>query len=178
MILDDIESYKKPIDICETDIDEAGLHSQEVGMGLRQMYNDRLVFYGGMRTGPAPANLIRSKFMVFDRKSAEEKNEKIENHQVGFVELFVDSKGTVDGIVNIELSKNMRRSGLGREIIKSLVDSDFVSNPLKVYDIQKKAVPFWRKMDTEFYRSSDFQKPAQNVSKLPAGTPLYGLIHS
>ena len=107
-------------------------------------------------------------FHIWQQMTAEEQ----EKREAGFVELFVkDGTQTTEGLVNIELKPAYRRGGTGRLVIQSLKDT---FGELKIYDIKKKAVPFWRKMGATFYGDQHFTKPLDAVSK--ARTGLYAII--
>lgn len=153
---------------------EKELQTHDIGMGLYQMSNDEVALVGGMRSGNSSAGFTRLKFMIYDLRGAEGQltPEEQEAREAGIVELFVkDGTQTAEGLVNIELKPNFRKGGTGRLVIQSLKDT---FGELKIYDIKKKAVPFWRKMGATFYGDQHFTKPITAVSK--ARTGLYAII--
>jgi len=156
------------------ELTEATLSTADIGMGLYQMYNDEVTFFGGMRSGGSRAEVTRLKFMIYDMRGATEQltQEEQEKRESGFVELFVyDGTQDVEGLVNIEIKPNMRRNGIGRIAIESLVDT---FSPLRIYDIKQKAVPFWRKMGATFYADQHFKHVAKKTTGVKTG--LYGII--
>lgn len=153
---------------------EKTLDTADIGMGLYQMYNDEVTLYGGMRSGGSRAEVTRLKFMIYDLRGATEKltQEEQEARESGFVELFVyDGTHDVEGLVNIEIKPKMRRNGIGRVVIQSLADT---FDNLRIYDIQQKAVPFWRKMGATFYTDSHFRNVAKKTTGIRTG--LYAII--
>jgi GNAT superfamily N-acetyltransferase len=104
--------------------------------------------WGGMRSGNSPAGQTRLKFMVFDRKQLEAGVDQ-EEAEIGFVELFVkDGTQEIVGLVNIELNKDLRKTGYGRKLVRDIVDT--TQSGLTVNDIQKRAKGFWKKQGVEF----------------------------
>ena len=72
--------------------------------------------------------------------------------QLGDVNLSVDQTkdenngiGRINGIINLELSKELRGKGIGSEAV-NLIRSINPNEPLKVFDVKKKAVRFWEKL--------------------------------
>ena len=146
---------------------EKKLSTQNIGMGLYTMYNDEVALVGGMRSGNSSAGYTRLKFMIYDLRGADPSRqltpEEQAEREAGIVELFVkDGTQTAEGLVNIELKTNFRKGGTGRLVVQALKDT---FGELKIYDIQKKAIGFWRKMGATFYGDSHFTKPLEKVSQ-------------
>lgn len=125
------------------------LQRERQSMGLEEMHNDEIVLYGGMRSGNSKGDRTRLRFMIFDRKMLDAGVPQ-EECEVGFTELFVmDSApsgplGDIEGLVNIEIKKEFRKGGYGSKVINALKAT--TKNKLQIYDVQKKAYPFWRKV--------------------------------
>ena len=63
---------------------------------------------------------------------------------------YEDKDPQVFGLINIEVKRGIKKQGLGKTIISSLMNSGLLYNDeLKIYDIQKKARGFWEKMGTD-----------------------------
>jgi len=152
------------------------LKKTDMAMGLTSYQNSDVMLSGGMRSGNSDASHTRLKFMVYDIRdinSSEEFNEKVNDIEMGYVELFVvDVTGEIDGLVNINLSTKARGNGIGRLVIESLKAT---TGSLKIFDIKKSAIPFWRKMGAKFFRDSQFTLPATNTAKA-AKFGLYAII--
>ena len=148
-------------------------------MGMSSMQNNEVVLAGGMRSGGSRAGYTRLKYMIYDMRGVEEQLDDAgwDEREAGFVELFIKDGGggvsatDIEGLVNIELKPKMRKSGIGSVVIKALKDT---AGELRVYDIQQKAVPFWRKMGATFYSDQYFQNPAKKTSGVKTG--LYAII--
>lgn len=143
-------------------------------MGMFAMQNPDVAIVGGMRSGNSRAGLTRLKFMIYDLRGVEGQlqGDEWDEREAGFVELFVhDGTKNVEGLVNIELKPAMRRSGIGRVTIQALADT---FDDLRIYDIQQKAVPFWRKMGATFYADSHFTQIAKKTTGVRTG--LYAII--
>ena len=162
-------------------LEEEALERQDVGMGLQTFHNNDIAFMGGMRSGNSGPGETRLRYNIYDIASTianhgeENVSEFIHDYEVGLLELFVqDGTGKIMGIVNIKITKpGNRKGGLGSAIVKSLLDSPYTNRPLRVHDIKKNAVPFWRKMGVQFTRS-DFKSPIKTSSKTNRG--IYGII--
>lgn len=155
-------------------IREEALSTHDMAMGMFAMQNSEVALVGGMRSGNSRSDVTRLKFMIYDLRGAEGQlqSEDWDERESGFVELFVyDGTKNVEGLVNIEIHPKMRRTGIGRVAIQALVDT---FDELRVYDIQQKAVPFWRKMGATFYADSHFQQPAKKTTGVRTG--LYAII--
>jgi len=135
------------------------LSKHEMGMGMTSYQNEEILLAGGMRSGNSDAQHTRLKYMIYDIRgvTAEEFQAKQDELEMGFVELFVvDGSGDIDGLVNIKLNPKARGNGVGRIVIESLKAS---VNGLKIFDIKRGAIPFWKKMGATFYPSQHFKEP-------------------
>jgi len=155
-------------------IKEEEMSTHDMAMGMFAMQNSQVALVGGMRSGNSRAGFTRLKFMVYDLRGVEGQlqGDEWDEREAGFVELFVKN-GTkeVEGLVNIEFPPAKRKGGVGRVAIQSLKDT---FGELRVYDIQKKAIPFWRKMGATFYGDSHFTKPLKKTTGVRTG--LYAII--
>lgn len=155
-------------------VKEEAMTTHDMAMGMFAMQNSEVALVGGMRSGNSRAGYTRLKFVVYDLRGVEGqlKGEEWDEREAGFVELFVkDGTKEVEGLVNIEFPKNNRRGGMGRVVVQALKDT---FGELRVYDIQQKAVPFWRKVGAEFYADSHFQQKAKKTTGVRTG--LYAII--
>lgn len=155
-------------------VKEEKFKNHDIGMGLYQMSNNQVALVGGMRSGSSRAEVTRLKFMIYDLRGAEGQlsQEEQQARESGIVELFVyDGTQDVEGLVNIEIKPAMRKSGIGSVVIQSLKDT---FGELRVYDIQQKAVPFWRKMGATFYADQHFKHVAKKTTGVRTG--LYAII--
>ena len=150
------------------------------GMGMTSYQNDEILLAGGYRSGNSDTEHTRLKYMAYDIKnvSAEDFQADQEKYNVGYVEVFVkDSNGEIDGLVNIHLGTKNRKAGTGKRIIQSLMKT--VKGDLKIFDIKKSAIPFWKKMGVVFYNAG-FEKPIEPQTTkrlgLRAKVGLYGII--
>ena len=144
------------------------LTKHEMGMGMSSYQNSDVLLAGGMRSGNSDAQHTRLKFMVYDIRNVtpEDFREKQDELEMGFVELFVvDATGEIDGLVNIKLNPKARGNGIGRAVIESLKAS---VNGLKIFDIKRGAIPFWKKMGATFYPDQHFKEPVPK----PTGVAL------
>ena len=140
----------------ENILTETAMRRQDMGMGMYHMYNNDIMFTGGMRSGSSPAGYTRLKFVIYDLKKVKElrdegmdNNDAYDNSMSGHVELMVkDGTQDFDALVNIEIRG--KKSGIGRRVIKSLLDDVHSRNkPLVIFDITKNALGFWKKMGVE-----------------------------
>lgn len=141
------------------------LIKSEMAMGLTSYQNKEVLLAGGMRSGNSDAKHTRLKYMIYDIRgvTAEEFQERQEELEMGYVELFVvDATGDIDGLVNIKLNPKSRSSGVGRIVIESLKAT---VDGLKIFDIKRSAIPFWRKMGATFYDDQHFKNIATNTAK-------------
>jgi hypothetical protein len=158
-------------------LDEEALERFEIGMGLEQMHNNDIALVGGMRSGSSPAGLTRLRYSIYDvpmlkqlKQDGGDQNDAL----MGYVELMVeDGSGNIAGLINIEMKRGSKRAGYGTQVIRSIMDSPFAQKPFRIYDIELKAVGFWKKMGVEFTRS-DFKTPTE-PTKLNAGH-IFGII--
>ncbi|RKZ78062.1 MAG: hypothetical protein DRQ35_06615 [Gammaproteobacteria bacterium] len=144
------------------------LTKHELGMGMSSYQNKDIFLAGGFRSGNSDAQHTRLKFMIYDIRgiTPEDFQERQDELEMGFVELFaVDSTGDIDGLVNIKLNPKARRSGLGRLVIESLKAT---TGSLKIFDIQRSAIPFWKKLGVTFYKDQHFTTPIEK----PTGVML------
>lgn len=156
-------------------ITEQELTTRDMSMGLFSMRNNEVALVGGMRSGNSAAGKTRLKFMIYDMRGVTQQltAEEYDERESGIVELFVfDGTQNVEGLVNIEIKPKMRRSGIGRIVIQSLADT---FDDLRIYDIKKSAVPFWRKMGATFYSDPRFSNPIDNISKARGGA-IFAII--
>jgi hypothetical protein len=151
-----------PLRVGGNKVNEEALERFEIGMGLEQMHNNDIALVGGMRSGSSPAGLTRLRYSIYDvpmlKQLKQDGGDQYDAH-VGYVELMVeDGSGNLAGLINIEMKRGSKRAGYGEQVIRSIMDSPFAQKPFKIYDIQKKALGFWKKMGVEFTRS-DFKTP-------------------
>jgi len=166
-----------PLRVGGDKVDEEALERFEIGMGLEQMHNNDIALVGGMRSGSSPANLTRLRYSIYDvpmlkqlKQTGGDQNDAL----MGHVELMVeDGTGDIVGLINIEMKRGGKRQGYGSQVVRSIIDSPFAQKPFRIYDIELKAVGFWKKMGVEFTRS-DFKTPTE-PSKLNAGH-IFGII--
>ncbi len=156
------------------------LKKHEMGMGMSSYQNSDVLLAGGMRSGNSDAQHTRLKFMIYDIRdiTPEEFREKQDELEMGYVELFVnDSTGEIDGLVNINLKPKARGNGIGRAVIESLITT---AGNLKIYDIKRTAIPFWKKMGATFYSDQHFahpiEKPTLKVLNAKARYGLYAIL--
>jgi len=156
------------------------LTKHELGMGMSSYQNKDIFLAGGFRSGNSDAQHTRLKFMIYDIRGVkpEEFNERQEELEMGFVEVFaVDATGNIDGLVNIKLNPKARRSGLGRLVIESLRAT---TGSLKIFDIQRSAIPFWKKLGVTFYTDTHFTtpipKPTNKLLQSKARFGLYAIL--
>jgi len=151
-----------PLRVGGDKVDEEALDRFEIGMGLEQMHNNDIALVGGMRSGSSPANLTRLKYSIYDVPMLKQLKQTGGNQNdalMGHVELMVeDGTGDLIGLINIEMKRGGKRQGYGSQVVRSIIDSPFARKPFRIYDIQKKAVGFWKKMGVEFTHS-DFKTP-------------------
>jgi hypothetical protein len=166
-----------PLRVGGNKVNEEALERFEIGMGLEQMHNNDIALVGGMRSGSSPAGLTRLRYSIYDvpmlkqlKQDGGDQNDAL----VGHVELMVeDGSGNIAGLINIEMKRGGKRAGYGTQVIRSIMDSPFAQKPFRIYDIELKAVGFWKKMGVEFTRS-DFKTPTE-PTKLNAGH-IFGII--
>ena len=166
-----------PLRVGGDKVDEEALDRFEIGMGLEQMHNNDIALVGGMRSGSSPAGLTRLRYSIYDvpmlkqlKQDGGDQNDAL----VGHVELMVeDGSGNIAGLINIEMKRGGKRQGYGSQVVRSIIDSPFAQKPFRIYDIELKAVGFWKKMGVEFTRS-DFKTPTE-PTKLNAGH-IFGII--
>lgn len=148
-------------------------------MGMTAMQNEDVALVGGMRSGNSRAGYTRLKYMIYDLRGVEGQLDDAgwAEADSGIVELFVkDGSGDhggadIEGLVNIELHPKKRKSGIGSVVVQALKDT---AGELNIYDIQQKAVPFWRKVGATFYKDQHFKHPATKTTGVKTG--LYAKI--
>lgn len=124
------------------------MQKTDTGFGMTQYDNENFVLAGGFRSGNSGAGTTRLKYMIYDRKVVDQ-TQDAEQAEVGVVELFVNDKtGMIEGLVNIEIYPQFRKSGYGSRIVKDIKDT--AQGDLTIYDIQKKAKKFWDKMGVQY----------------------------
>jgi hypothetical protein len=127
-------------------INEEVLKKHEHGFGFSEYEGSIYSLVGGSRSGSSSAGLTRLKYDIIDRETMLA-TDNYEQSKRGYVELFVNNSGGIDGLVNIVLPVKGRKQGLGASVIKDLVDT--AGGQLKIYDIQPKAKGFWKKVGAE-----------------------------
>ena len=160
----------------------AKLNKAEHGMGMTSYQNDDILLAGGTRSGGSDSDHTRLKYFVYDIKglSKEEFQGKQQEQERGYIEVFVNNSGDIDGLVNIVLKPKYRKGGYGKMIIKSLMKT--VKGDLRIFDIKPSAINFWKKMGvSEWYGISTFDKkmdsPTAKQIKITASRhSLYGII--
>jgi|SaaInlStandDraft_3_1057020.scaffolds.fasta_scaffold03307_8 hypothetical protein len=149
----------------EYKLSEEELERVSMGMGLEAFQNSDIAFAGGVRSGSSHAGLTRLKYIIYDVGAATNAEIDVEDYERGFVELFMDdATRDIVGLVNIKITKpGNRKAGLGGAVITSLLDSPFVKKPFRIYDIQRAAIPFWKKMGAKFVKM-DWLTPISDPS--------------
>lgn len=148
---------------------EAAMQRQEHGLGFEVWYGEKIALAGGMRSGSSPPGLLRCAYTIIDTQAMEQGVPQ-DKADVGLVEIFKDDNNEIRGLINIKLNKNNRRSGIGSEAVRSLIDS--CPSDFTVWDIRKTAIGFWKKMGCEFYNSAG--KPIPDPRKFTG--VIVGLI--
>jgi predicted acetyltransferase len=77
------------------------------------------------------------------------------------VDLFLAVSGEIHGMADIKLNAKNHKSGLGTAVVKSLVAT--AEGNFHLYDIQKMAVGFWKKMGAVFPGSGKDEKAVNGV---------------
>jgi len=147
-------------------LEATALTKHELGMGMSSYQNKEIFLAGGMRSGNSDSEHTRLKFMVYDIRGVEpeEFRDRQEELEMGFVELFVvDATGEIDGLVNIKLEPKARGNGVGRIVIESLKAT---AGSLKIFDIKRSAIPFWKKMGATFYKDQHFVTPIEKPTNV------------
>jgi hypothetical protein len=133
-----------------------------------EMVNDEIVIAGGIRSGNSKGDETRRKYIIYDYKSMLEKDD-IDNaakYELGSLQLFVEDRtGKIRGLVDIKIPKDKRKQGAARKAIEALVNSEFSNKPFKIYDIQRSAYQFWKKMGVTFVYTGEFNKEVSNIAK-------------
>lgn len=153
----------------------------DMGMGLVYAHNDDVVLMGGFRSGNSPANETRRKYLIFDKKRWDElekqgqlnSNEIQKATEVGFVDFFVrDGQELtlgITGLVNIEIKKEYRKSGMARKVIDSI--RQHTGEQLVIHDIKKHYASFWRKVGvTSFHNGNGLEVKVSQYAGFIAGT--------
>jgi predicted acetyltransferase len=150
------------------------LDRKKMALGFETMYGDGFALVGGMRSGGSPPGLLRRMYRIFDTEVYRETQDD-KKADVGFVEIYTDANDDIRGLINIKITKNKnvnyRKQGIGNAVVKSLIDS--CPTDFGVFDIQKVAIGFWKKMGAEFVNRNG--EPLTNPQKQKA--IIYGIIH-
>ncbi len=134
------------------------LNRKKAGMGLETMYGEGFVLTGGMRVGSSPAGMERRGYSIIDVEKYEETNGNWDQCFMGIVHLMVSNNNDILGLINIKLNPKTRKAGIGRAVVKSLVET--APNDFVIWDIQKSAIGFWKKMGTELYTTGGKEIPS------------------
>ena len=124
-----------------------GLDRPYKGEWTEMMRGDGFMLSGGMGVGTTANGQDRRRFEIFDSAIYDE-TKSFDKALIGKTDLLMNGPDIV-GLIDISLKPAMRRGGIGRKIISALVETspdDFV-----IYDIQTKAMTFWRKLGATFY---------------------------
>jgi GNAT superfamily N-acetyltransferase len=139
----------------------------ETGFGMTQFANESIVLAGGMRSDKqGTRRTSRLRYDIYDRLLIAAGTPAVEA-KVGKLEINVRPGGDVEGIVDIKIAPAIRRGGIGRRVIEALAASS--ADGLRVYDIKKAAVGFWRKVGCEFAPGRGGQ--LDGVMPVPAPAP-------
>ena len=153
---------------------EAALRREPAGWGMEVMYADEagIALSGGWRSGNSSAGFTRCAYEIIDIPTFQETQDQ-KAASLGLVELFIGTKGQIDGLVNIKLNPKNRKAGTGSRILSALVET--CPHDLVICDIQPAALGFWKKMGCDFYNVNGRPVDVSNKSKLK-GLTVYGVI--
>lgn len=125
---------------------------KQYGFGLFGWENDDIAIAGGTREqGFHPAGKMRCSFSVYDKAMA--RRDRVEPPIVATLVLVInlaetdEDEPTVDKFIKVEVSKAVRRSGIGRRIVAAVLEAS--AGDLEVCDIKRNAKGFWMKMGAE-----------------------------
>jgi len=163
----------------ELPLDEDALERVNIGHGMEEFRNDDIALVGGIRAGSSPANTVNLRYAIYDvpllQQLKQQGGDEDQAH-MGFVDLYLDDvTGDIVGLINIEMKRGNKRAGYGAHVIRSIMDSPFTRKPFRIYDIQMKALGFWKKMGVEFTRS-DFKTPAKPTKLNADAGNIFGII--
>lgn len=157
------------------------LECEQIGMGLIQAKNEKIILVGGMRSGSSSADVTRLRYQIIDpvrwktmSENGATKEELNTWCEVGLVDLFVKD-GTdfdVKGLVNIEINMLHRREGYARKVVEAIRHT--TGNPLLIHDIKKRYASTWRKLGVENFHTSS-GTPIK-VSKVAASVTINGTM--
>ena len=168
-----------PLRVGGNKVNEEALERVNTDNGMEEFRNDDIALVGGIRAGSSQANTVNLRYAIYDvpllQQLKQQGGDQNQSH-IGFVDLYLDDvTGDIVGLINIEMKRGNKRAGYGAHVIRSIMDSPFTRKPFRIYDIQMKALGFWKKMGVEFTRS-DFKTPA-NPTKLNADAGnIFGII--
>ncbi len=138
-------------------ISERVMTKSDAGFGLTQYEGTNYLLHGGTRNGnPTDRGHTRLNFDIYSLEALRTDPNDIKNAKLGYCDLVVqDGTGIITGLVDIKLNPKKRKQGTGKEIIQDIVDT--APNDLKIYDIQKSAMGFWKKMGIELEKGKGSQ---------------------
>ena len=114
------------------------------GFGMTQFAGEDIVLAGGMRSDkPGTPGTARLRYAVYDRAKIGA-GTPAEQCMVGKIEVNVRPDGDIEGVVNLEIAKPLRRQGIGRRVVRAVAATS--AEGLRVYDIKASAAKFWRQM--------------------------------
>jgi hypothetical protein len=168
-----------PLRVGGNKVNEEALERVNTGYGMEEFRNDDIALVGGIRAGSSPANTVNLRYAIYDvpllQQLKQQGGDQNQSH-IGFVDLYLDDvTGDIVGLINIEMKRGNKRAGYGAHVIRSIMDSPFTRKPFRIYDIQMKALGFWKKMGVEFTRS-DFKTPAEPTKLNADAGNIFGII--
>lgn len=119
------------------------------GFGFIQFENDDILIYGGFRVkGPSSSDFIRLAFHALDRTTLDTAGQ--EASKLAYLELTLDRADPprVLELVRIDVPKAKQRQGHGERVVAAVAGAT-QGGELKIIDIKKSAIGFWKKMGVE-----------------------------
>lgn len=159
----DVRAYQGPVGKYLTkhghagpwDLNEA-FEIEEQGFGILFLKGENVCLVGGVRSGNSPAGHTRLKYQIYLTKDLKQKAGGEPPKEVGAIELM-QKDGEVFDVVGInQFDIFVKRQGIGREVIRQLLDT--VKHDLLIYDIgvyknhmpvksgTARALAFWKSM--------------------------------
>ncbi len=132
----------------------------EYGFGLDGWDNGDVAIVGVIREhGNNPVGKMRCKFAAYDLAKARQTGEKAD--EVAQLVLVVnlgdggDEKPSIDKFININVTKHLRKMGIGRRIVNAALEA--AAGDMEICDIEKNSKGFWLKAG-----ATDFETRGRN----------------
>lgn len=133
----------------------------DLGMGLFGWANENIGIFGGWRhpTLHPPGKLV-CNFIIYDTAEKLRTGNDVEVGTVRFLIKLAQEEGAeheIESLIELEIKKDRRKQGYGRKTIEAV--SEIVKQDIKIVDIKKTKLPFWKKVGVENIVTEGKQRP-------------------